>query len=236
MDAAFNAPAVSTAIAREGMTSVTAPTRDNLEVVFHRDYKMDDGRLNNNGWMQELPDPISKLTWENVFLMSVTTAKELGVYAPNKENNRIKAVWAKIELDGRTLEGPVWAQPGQADNTIALALGYGRTTTGRVGQNSGYNAYALRTTKNLHCALGAKITATGETHGLSVTQDHGVMEGRPIVREATLTEYRDYKEKHPEGNFAKGFDLAKPPVFMPLYPNPFDELKKKGRASVGHVD
>jgi MoCo/4Fe-4S cofactor protein with predicted Tat translocation signal len=228
VDASFDAPAVSAAIAKEGLASLTAPTRDSLEVIFHRDYKMDDGRFNNNGWMQELPDPINKMTWENVFLMSVKTAKELGVYAPDDEKNRIHAVWAKIELDGRTLEGPVWAQPGQADNTIGLALGYGRSQTGRVGRDSGYNAYALRTAKNLHCTTGAKITATGKTHPLSVTQDHGVMEGRPIIREATLTEYRDYKQKHPDGNFARGFDMEKPPAFMPLYPNSFDEIRKNG--------
>jgi molybdopterin-containing oxidoreductase family iron-sulfur binding subunit len=228
VDVTLNAQAVTTAINGAGLTSVTTPTKDNLEVVFCRDYKMDDGRFNNNGWMQELPDPLTKLTWENVFLMSVTTAKELGLYRANKENNRILAAMAKIEVDGRMIEGPVWTQPGQADNTIALALGYGRTHTGRVGRGSGYNAYALRTTKNLHCALGAKISGTGREHPLSVTQDHGSMEGRPIIREATLAEYRDYKGKHPEGNFAKGFDMERPPAFMPLYPNPFDELKKQG--------
>jgi molybdopterin-containing oxidoreductase family iron-sulfur binding subunit len=228
VDVTLNTQAVSAAIAGAGLTSVTAPSKDNLEVVFHRDYKMDDGRFNNNGWMQELPDPITKMTWENVFLMSIATAKQLGLYHHSKENNRIQAVWAKIELDGRTLEGPVWTQPGQADNTIALALGYGRAKTGRVGRNSGYNAYALRTTKNLHCALAAKISDTGKLHSLSVTQDHGTMEGRPIIREATLAEYRDYKGKHPEGNFAKGFDMEKPPSFDPLYPNPFDELRKQG--------
>ena len=228
VDVTLNAQAVSAAFAGAGPASVTAPSKDNLEVVFHRDYKMDDGRFNNNGWMQELPDPITKMTWENVFLMSVKTAKDLGLFSPSKENNRIQAVWAKIELDGRTVEGPVWTQPGQADNTIALALGYGRSQTGRVGRNSGYNAYALRTSKNLHCALGAKISDTGKLHSLSVTQDHGTMEGRPIIRESTLAEYRDYKGKHPEGNFAKGFDMEKPPSFDPLYPNPFDELKKQG--------
>jgi MoCo/4Fe-4S cofactor protein with predicted Tat translocation signal len=228
VDVSLDASAVSTAISGAGLTSVTAPAKDNLEVVFHRDYKIDDGRFNNNGWMQELPDPLTKMTWENVILMSVQTAKDLGLYRLNKENNRIKATWAKIELDGRTVEGPVWTVPGQADNSIALALGYGRARTGRVGHGSGFNAYAIRTTKNLHCALGAKISDTGELHPLSVTQDHGAMEGRPIIREGTLAEYRDYKGKHPQGNFAKGFDMEKPPSFTPLYPNPFDELKKSG--------
>ena len=211
---------VTAAIAAAEFKTVALPTKDNLEVVFHRDYKMDDGRFNNNGWMQELPDPITKATWENVILMSVGTAKELGVYAKNLENNRIAAIWAKVELDGRVIEGPVWAQPGQADNTIALALGYGRTETGRIGKHSGYDAYKLRTTKAAHFALGGKLTNTGKKHAISVTQDHGAMEGRPIIREATLAEYK----QHPK--FATAFNMEQPPAFSPLYQNPFDAAKK----------
>ena len=140
----------------------------------------------------------------------------------NKENNRIRAPWVKIQLDGREIEGPVWTQPGQADNVIALALGYGRTQTGRVGRNSGFDAYKLRTTKALHFSSGGRLTATGETHSLSVTQDHGAMEGRPIIREATLAEYRE------KPKFATAFNMERPPAFSPLYPNPFDEAKKQG--------
>lgn len=227
VDAQFNAPAVSAALASAALAPASMPAKDKLEVVFHRDYRMDDGRFNNNGWMQELPDPITKMTWENVILMSVQTAQDLGLVVVDRENNRIKAPWAKIELDGRTVEGPVWTQPGQADNVVALALGYGRTKTGRVGKNSGYDAYALRTTKIANYTVGAKLTDTGKKHGLSVTQDHGAMEGRPIIREATLKEYAG------KPNFAKAFDMEKPPVFKPMYPNPFDELKKQGHHQWG---
>lgn len=211
-----------------GMAGISLPTMDKLEVIFHRDYKMDDGRYNNNGWLQELPDPITKMTWENVILMSVKTAKELGVYRKNLENNRIRFCWVKIELDGRTVEGPVWPQPGQADNTIGLALGYGRKVTGRVGKGSGYDAYELRTTTAAHFAVGGKLTDTGSLHSLSVTQDHGAMEGRPIIREATLDEYRE----HPK--FAKAFDMEKPPGGdAPFYPNPFDKIRATGRHQWG---
>ncbi|HZV34349.1 MAG TPA: TAT-variant-translocated molybdopterin oxidoreductase [Verrucomicrobiae bacterium] len=219
VDANFDASAVNSAIAT-GPLKIEAPSKDNLEVVFHRDSKVDDGCFNNNGWLQELPDPLTKMTWENVILLSVTTAKQLGLYTENKENNRIRAVWAKLELDGRTIEGPVWWQPGQADNTIALALGYGRTATGRIGTNSGYDAYKLRTTKALHIARGAKISDTGEKHSLSVTQDHGAMEGRPVIREATLKGYRE----HP--GFATEYNTEEPPGGnRPMYPNPFDAVK-----------
>ena len=227
--AQFDSAATAAALARESQNTISAPSKDKLEVIFHRDYKMDDGRFNNNGWMQELPDPITKLTWENVFLVSVKTAKALGLYFKNDENNRIHAPLAELTLDGRKVVGPVWPQPGQADNTIGLALGYGRSKSGRVGQNSGYNAYALRTSKNLHCAVGGKLAGTGKMHPLSVTQDHGAMEGRPIIREANLEEYRNYKKDNPKGSFAHGFDMEKPKAdYLELYPNPLDERKKAG--------
>ncbi len=104
VDVQFNASAVTPALAGAG--AVMVPSKDRLEVVFHRDYKVDDGRFNNNGWMQELPDPITKLTWENVILISHATAIDLGVDFKNKENNRIHAPWVKLQFDGRTVEGP----------------------------------------------------------------------------------------------------------------------------------
>ncbi len=205
---------------------VVVPAKDKLEVVFHRDYSVDDGRFNNNGWMQELPDPVTKLTWENVILLSQKTAEDLGLNIVNYENNQLKVPWVQVELDGRTVEGPAWIQPGQADNVIGLALGYGREKTGRVGLNSGYDAGKLRTTKALHCASGAKLKSTGVKHMLSITQDHGSMEGRPIIREATLEEFRK------NADFARKMDMEKPPgmvdgsAMKSLYPNPFDEAKK----------
>ncbi len=226
-DTTFNSSAVNEALNAAELAPTAGPSKDKLEVVFHRDYRMDDGRFNNNGWMQELPDPITKLTWENVILMSVKTAEDLGLVVKNKEDNRIRTPWVKLELDGRTVEGPVWTQPGHADNVVGLALGYGRTQTGRVGRDSGFDAYRLRTSKALHLGAGAKLTDTGSKHSLSVTQDHGTMEGRPIIREATLKQYAE----HPK--FAKAFDMEKPPTFMPLYPNPLDELKKQGHHQWG---
>ena len=221
VEGSFSLATVTAAIAKQDLSVAPAPSKDKLEVVFHRDYRVDDGRFNNNGWMQELPDPITKMTWENVILMSVKTAKDLGLDIRNDENNRIAAPWVKLELDGRTVEGPAWWQPGQADNVIALGLGYGREKTGRVGVKSGYNAYKLRTAKNSYCASGAKLTDTGRKHPLSVTQDHGAMEGRPIIREATWKEYKE----HP--NFAAGFNMEEPPGGnKTFYPNPLDEAKK----------
>jgi molybdopterin-containing oxidoreductase family iron-sulfur binding subunit len=192
-----------------------APTKDRLDVVFHRDYSTDDGRYNNNGWLQELPDPITKVCWENVVTVSARTAKELGVYFENPERGKLSVPTIKIELDGRSIEAPVWIQPGQADYTLGLALGYGRTKTGRVGKNSGYNAYLIRTSTALNTAAGARVTALSRKQAVSTTQDHWAMEGRAIVREANLEQFRE----HPA--FAQNMDLeAHLPKDAALYQHP----------------
>jgi molybdopterin-containing oxidoreductase family iron-sulfur binding subunit len=202
-----------------------APTKEKLEIVFHRDYSVDDGRFNNNGWLQEMPDPISKMTWENVVLMSAKTAKELGVFLDDTEGNNLHASLVQVELGGQKIIGPVWTQPGMADYTLGLALGYGRRRTGRVGEGSGFNAYALRTSGAPHIASGAKLTVLGATQLLATTQSHWSMEGRPIIREATARQYRE------QPHFADGMDLPKPPSTpadgspVALYPNPLDKLK-----------
>jgi molybdopterin-containing oxidoreductase family iron-sulfur binding subunit len=210
-----------------------APSKDKLELVFHRDYSVDDGRYNNNGWLQELPDPITKMVWENVVLMSLKTATDLGIEmisrnpsltkAPqDNEDNKLRVPVVRIQLDGREIEGPAWVQPGMADHVIGLALGYGRQKTGRIGRGSGYDAYALRASDALHIASGATVSSTGRTHPLSSTQSHWAMEGRPIVREANLEQYRKHRD------FAKKLDMEKPPLEESLYPNPFDQAKAQG--------
>jgi MoCo/4Fe-4S cofactor protein with predicted Tat translocation signal len=196
---------VAANVLTSGGASSVEPTKDNLEVVFHRDYKLDDGRWSNNGWLQELPDPITKTVWDGMILISRRTAEELGVR--NGDN------WAdvvEVELGGRKIRGPVWIQPGLADYSLGLSLGYGRTRTdkggvGRVGHGVGsYNAYALRTSKAEHFAVGAKLRKTGETYKVACTQEHGSMEGRPIVREATAEQFKKFPD------FAKNMDLEAP--------------------------
>ena len=194
-----------------GPPSVPKPAaldKDHLEVVFYRDYKVDDGRFSNNGWMQELPDPVTKLVWDNTVLISRKTARELGV-----KNSDV----VEVKLGDRSARGPVWVQPGMADYVIGLALGYGREWNGRIGFKVGFNAYPLRTTEGQHFATGATISKTGGTYPISTTQNHWSMEGRPIIREANLD---DYKE-HPE--FVANMNGEEPPGGdRPMYPNPFD--------------
>ncbi len=189
------------------------PGRDNLEVVFHRDYSLDDGRYNNNGWLQEMPDPITKMVWDNAVLMSRKTAVEMGL----KNSDLVE-----IKLGSHAVRGPVWVQPGMADYSLGLALGYGRPHTGRVGGNVGFNVFPLRPSEAENFALGATLRALGKSFPLACTQDHWSMEGRPIVREANLEQFR----QHPD--FARKMNAEEPRVNKPLYPNPLDEVKKSG--------
>ena len=186
-----------------------APTASSLEVVFYRDSKTDDGRYANNGWMQELPDPITKMTWDNAVLVSRKTARELGV-----ANGDL----VEISLNGQKVIGPIWTQPGMADYSLGLALGYGRERAGRVGTGVGFNAFKIFNGKYIEA--GATIRKTGETHVIACTQHHWAMEGRPAVREANLAEFI----KLP--NFAEEMHGKEPPVIKSLYPNPLDEAKK----------
>jgi len=187
-----------------------APSAQNLEVIFYRDAKVDDGRYANNGWMQELPDPVTKMTWDNAVLISRKTAKELGV-----ANGDI----VEITLNGRSVKGPIWTQPGMADYSLGLALGYGRERAGRVGTGVGFNAYKIFSGKYIE--TGATVKKTGETYTLACTQHHWSMEGRPAVREANLEEFIK------EPTFAQEkFHGVEPPIVKSLYPNPLDEAKK----------
>ena len=143
----------------------------------------------------------------------------------NKTNGggTTQASLVKVTLDGREIVGPAWLQPGMADDTIGLALGYGRQRSGRVGRGAGYNAYRLRTSAAAHCASGRVADADGPTApGCDACSTIGRWKAGRSVREANLDQYYE----HP--NFAHGMKLEPPPTTQPLYPNPFDEAKKKG--------
>ncbi len=179
-----------------------ALSKDNLEVRFTTDQKIDDGRFANNGWLQECPDPITKIAWDNAILISPRLANELGItpkgsalqvarvetadFVLGKENAHV----AEITIDGRTIKGPLHIQPGLSNYTLILPLGYGRTVSGRVGKGQGFDAYPLRTTSGMGYAVGATLKLTGERYLLANTQEHWSMEGRDIVREANFDEYQ----------------------------------------------
>ncbi len=153
-----------------------------VEILFQPDASVWDGRFANNGWLQEAPDPMTKLTWDNAALISAATARSLGV----KTGEMIS-----IERQGRALRVPAMILPGHADNSITLPLGYGRTRCGRVGRGVGHNVYPLRTSDALWIASGVEVKKTSGRYSFSLTQEHHSMEGRPIVKEATLKEFRE---------------------------------------------
>ncbi len=151
-----------------------------VEVVFRRDASVYDGRFANNGWLQELPKPVTKLTWDNAALVAPRTAEKLGV-----GNGDLLSV----KLEGRTLEVPAWIDPGHAQDAVTISLGYGRSRAGRVGNGVGFNSYALRGSGSVWFAA-AEVSKAGGTYQLVSTQDHWSIEGRNLVRSAKLEDYK----------------------------------------------
>ena len=189
---------------------------------------VDDGRYANNGWLQELPDPISKLTWDNALYMSPKTAAALNIKVDTAQNNLndlpntdvgprkltlpIPSVdpmtafpMVKVTTpDGRSMELPVLIAPGQANPTLTVALGWGRTAPRltkaerdvvtpplRVAEGAGFNVYQLRTSTTPAFVVGVKVEKLDKTYPLAITQEHNSMEGRGLVREAALDKYHE---------------------------------------------
>ena len=149
--------------------------------MFVPSASLHDGRFANDGWLQELPDPLTKLTWDNPALVSPKTAESLDL-----ENEDV----VRVEYSGRSLELPVCLVPGMMDGVVALTLGFGRSQAGRVGSGVGFDAFTVRSSNAPGFDSGAKLTKVGRRYPLSATQEHGSMEGRPLVRESTLTALR----------------------------------------------
>jgi molybdopterin-containing oxidoreductase family iron-sulfur binding subunit len=139
-----------------------------LELVFLPSSSLHDGRFANNGWLQELPDPLTKLTWDNPALVSPKTAETLGV-----ANEDV----VRIDYAGRSLELPVWVLPGMADNVVALTLGYGRSHAGRVGSGVGFDTFTLRGSKAPGFDSGVKLTRVGRAYAMSSTQHTAAWRG-----------------------------------------------------------
>lgn len=180
---------------------------DNLEISFAQDQSVFDGRFANNAWLQEMPDFMTKLTWDNAALVSPAAAHELGIAQGELVN---------LEVQGRSLTLPVYIMPGQAAWSVTVNLGYGRDDAGRVAQGAGFNANLLRGWDSRDVAVGARVSGTGRLYQLATTQDHhaidasgaaAIQERVPsLVREGTLDEY----EKHPE--FVDHRGLHHPPL------------------------
>ncbi len=164
------------------------------EVVFQPDPTIFDGRWANNGWLQELPKPLTKLTWDNAILVSPATAEALGLSVTPSghggEHGEATVDLVEIEYAGRKLTGPAFIAPGHPDSSITLTLGYGRTRAGSVGTGLGYNAATLRTSSAPWFDHGATIRKTGETYALACTSAHHLVENRGLLRSATLEQFQ----------------------------------------------
>ncbi|NDC79995.1 MAG: 4Fe-4S dicluster domain-containing protein [Verrucomicrobia bacterium] len=185
-----------------------------LEAVFTHSGAVDDGRYANNGWLQEWPDPMTKLTWDNAILLSSKTADSLGL-KNEIINGILVADMVKATLGTRTVEAPVVVAPGHADFAVSLPVGYGQDFLGPVAKGAGFDAYALRTTDSDYIAQGLRLERTGKTRQLAVTQEHQVMEGRDLVREAALSEFN----QNPGWAKKVGMD-AHIPKNQTFYPSP----------------
>ncbi len=164
-----------------GSRPAEAGSPGGLEIVFLPSPSLHDGRFANDGWLQELPDPLTKLTWDNPALVSPKTAETLGLASEDV---------IRVEYAGRSLELPVWILPGMADDVVALTLGYGRLRAGRIGSGVGFDTFTVRSSRAPGFDSGVRLTRLGRAYPLSATQEHGSMEGRPLVRESTVTELR----------------------------------------------
>jgi molybdopterin-containing oxidoreductase family iron-sulfur binding subunit len=134
-----------------------------FEVIFAPSSSVYDGRYANNGWLQEIPKPITSLTWDNAAFVSMKVAKKLNI----KNGQMIE-----ISIAGVSIKVPAWIVPGQNQKTITLELGYGREFSGRIGSGVGFNVYPLRTSSNMGYAMNAEIKTLKETYPLASTQEH----------------------------------------------------------------
>ncbi|MDA7666322.1 TAT-variant-translocated molybdopterin oxidoreductase [bacterium] len=212
---------------------------DALEVRFVPDNRVYDGRYINNGWLQESPDPITKLTWDNAALMSVKTFNDLGL---KEDGQRVK-----MAFNGREGFFPALQAPGHADNCVTLSVGYGQRVCGRVGYGTGFDAFRMRTSVSPYVVSGATLevlTSDEEVNPalpianhapkdgvlvvekwseLALTQEHNSMEGRGLARDGGLEGYR----KDPEFAQTIGMD-SHIPENQHFY-------KPQGRSSTGSV-
>ncbi len=180
-----------------------------LEINFRPDPSIWDGRFANNAWLQELPKPITKVTWDNTVWISPKMAESLSLQNADE---------VQLSLEGRSVNAPVWIVPGHPDQSVTVHLGYGRTYSGKVGKGAGFNTYLVRTSASLWSASGLKIQKTGKKLHVSNTQDHHGIEGRNHIRVAALEE----NNKNPHWVHEKEIHVPAGANFYPPMPQSDD--------------
>ena len=206
-----------------------AAASGSLEISILPDPCVYDGRFTNNGWLQELPNPLNKVTWDNVALISPKTAQRLGVNQGGNEREKREMIGARqgttfintkggnlfsdlvtLKYQGADIQKgvPMWISPGQPDDVITIYMGYGRTRAGKVGTGLGYSVFDVRRSDAMDHGFG-EIVRKGETATIASTQTHFNMEGRDLLRVWDLEEFT----KNPKlGHQRNEYDMSMYPV------------------------
>jgi Fe-S-cluster-containing dehydrogenase component len=174
-------PAVSATAKLVPAPAASTAASAGYEISFHSDPFILDGRYANNAWLQELPRPVSRLTWDNAVIVSQKTADALGVTDEDQ---------VAIDYNGHTVWGAIWRIPGQPDGSIGLSMGYGRTRSGRAGNGAGFDVYPLRPASNPYYGTGVSVRKLGKKFRLAAVQHHFAMENREPVHAGTLDEFK----------------------------------------------
>jgi MoCo/4Fe-4S cofactor protein with predicted Tat translocation signal len=187
------------AAAAANASMAAAGAAKGLELTLYEKVAMGNGRYANVPWLQEMPDPISKVVWDNYLCVSPKFAKENGLVMDvvAHTTDMVTVTAGKVSIDV-----PVYVQPGQGDTSVALALGYGRNKSGKAGDGVGQNAYPFVTTageSTTYHISGVTITKLSKKYEIAMTQTHFSFEGRDAIQETSLKEY----QKHPEEGIAE---------------------------------
>ncbi|HUB77446.1 MAG TPA: hypothetical protein VMB03_01550, partial [Bryobacteraceae bacterium] len=212
---------------RHAPASAPPGGKSELEITFRPDPTLFDGRFANNGWLQELPKPITKMTWDNAVYMSPGDAYRLGIDTNSTGDNYHfgSPTGSLVELtyQGRTLKAPVRVQPGHVDGSVTLHFGYGRTHGGRSANGAGFNVYTIRTAKALWQDTGLEAKRISGSYQFADTQADGVLDpARHIIHKGTIAGYLKEPESVHEGAEA-------PPKSLTLYPGFNYQTDDQGR-------
>ena len=198
------------------MQTKPASNHGDLDVAFRLDPNILDGRYANNGWMQELPKPLTKLTWDNAALVSPKTAKRLSIPEPEGTARGTFVDRVSLNVGGASVSIPAWVVPGHPDDTVTVYLGAGRKRSGRVGQGVGVDVQPLRISASPWSRSGASITKEGSRYAMGCTQDHWKMEDaseRGLLRTTSFEEFKTRPDfaQHPEEQTPQGSMYAEHP-------------------------
>lgn len=220
------APVGVTIQAELAQAAATVATGDGLELIFRPDPSIWDGRFANNGWLQELPKPLTTLSWDNAALISAATAQRLNL---NNED------LVELDFHGGVIPAAIWIQPGHANESVTLHVGYGRTRAGRVGNSTGFNAYLIRTSAVPDFGSGLQIRPTGQRYRLAPVQSHFSLEGRDLLRVGTIEEFLAHPEFAQDQEHAASEPEASEPESGAQHPVPEPPSLYPGYKYEGHA-